>query len=477
MSEDIIKKSGTVAEGKDDRGGANLISHPVIGIVKNNVDPTHSGKIQVYIARFGGPDPDDGKQWTTVKYMSPFAGVVAPGGDPYDSTNKTSNGQFIGNPQSYGFWASAPDIGSQVICIFINGDPNDGYYMGCVPISGLTHMTPAIAAGSAVVPNEKEADLYGGATRLPVSEINYSNPSLRNSTSPYSAAKPVHSYQANILAKQGLIRDDIRGVISSSSQRETPSRVYGISTPGPTIYEGGYSNPTIKDAINTANEANLSIIGRVGGHSIVMDDGTVDGEDQLMRFRTSAGHMIMMSDSGQVLTIMHSNGNSYIEFGKEGTVDIFTTNSVNVRTEGDLNYHAERDINLHAVRNLNLFAGQNVNMESGMNYSVRAGLNFQAYSVGSSSIKSDGSMSFSSIGPANFSSTSTTNIKGMPLNLNTGTGIAASTVPEMQLATHVGTTFSQKKGWMFPGPNPVSSIATRTPTHMPWAEANKGVAL
>jgi hypothetical protein len=185
----------------------------------------------------------------------------------------------------------------------------------------------------------------------------------------------------------------------------------------------------------------------------------------------------MLSDSGQVITIMHSNGQSYIEMGKEGTVDIFTSNSVNIRTEGDLNYHAERDINMHAARNVNIYAGQNMNVESGMNYSIRAGLNLQTYSVGATSVKSNVAMSFSSIGPASFSSDSITYVKGGILNLNTGFGIPTLSVPEIPVVTHVGTTFSQKKGWMNPGPDPVFSITTRTPTHMPWAEANKGVAL
>lgn len=476
MAEDIVKKSGTVQEAKDDRGGATLIPHPVIGIVKDNIDSTHSGRIRVYISRFGGPDPDDSKQWTTVKYMSPYAGIISPGYDPYNSANKSDNGNYMSNPQSYGFWASAPDIGTQVICIFVNGDPQDGYYMGCVPINGLTHMMPAIAASGAVVPNEKESELYGGAKRLPVSEVNNSNPEIRNSTSIYNQAKPVHSYQANILAKQGLIRDDIRGVISSSSQRETPSRVYGWSTPGPAIYEGGYQNATIKTAAQSADSSKLGVTGRVGGHSIVMDDGTINGEDQLLRIRTSAGHMIMLSDSGQVITIMHSNGQSYIEMGKEGTVDIFTTNSINMRTEGDLNLHADRDINMHAKRNYNVYA-ENIKIESSQNIFLKTGKNFNSQQGGSLTFKVGQQMSFSSAGNSSFSSSGNNYIKGDKVYLNTGSGPGPAQVSEFTKIKHIETTFSQNKGWMNPSPTPTESITTRTPTHMPWAEANKGVAL
>lgn len=477
MANDIVKKSGAKSNYQDERGGAVLIPHPVIGIVKDNIDPTHSGRLQVYIARFSGPDPNDAKQWITVKYMSPFAGVVAPRGDPYEGGPKTGWGTYTTNPHSYGFWTGAPDIGSQVICIFINGNPQDGYYVGCVPIIGLTHMMPAVAASTKVVPNEKEADLYGGADRLPVTEVNFSNKKIRDSTEIYKEAKPIHSYQANILANQGLIRDNIRGVIGSSSQRETPSRVFGISTPGPTIYEGGFSNPTIKQAIKTSSNEKLQPSGRVGGHSIVLDDGTINGEDQLVRIRTSGGHMIMLSDSGQVLTIIHSNGQSYIELGKEGTIDLYSTNSVNVRTEGDLNLHADRDVNINAKRNLNMYA-ENIKVESVQNYTLRTGKDFNSYQMGKFTVKVDAQMSLASSGDSSFASSTTTYINGSKINLNTGaSGTVPGKVVEIPKTVHVDTTFSQKKGWMNPSPNPLLSIGSRAPAHMPWAAANKGVDL
>ncbi len=160
MSEDIVKLRGTFKAYQDDRGGASLIPHPVIGIVKNNVDPMHSGKIQVYINRLNSSEDDNPAYWTTVSYMSPFFGYTPNTGSP------DSDGKYINNPNSYGFWATPPDIGTQVVCIFVNGDPNFGYYIGGIPIEGLIHMTPAVGASSNVIPNTGEADGYGGATRL-----------------------------------------------------------------------------------------------------------------------------------------------------------------------------------------------------------------------------------------------------------------------------------------------------------------------
>ena len=475
MAVDNVKKSGAPIGYRDDRGGAVLISHPVIGIVKDNIDPTHSGRIKVYIARFSGNDPDNSSNWRTVKYLSPWFGTISPNYDTKEGTDKTGYGSFKGNPQSYGFWASSPDIGSQVVCIFLNGDPQDGYYIGCVPLPGLTHMVPAVGASSMVVPNTAEAETISGGLRLPVTEVNYSNPEIRNSSIIYYKAKPVHSYQAGILVKQGLIRDNLRGVIGSTSQRETPSRVFGISTPGQAIYTGGFTRATLAQAANTADNSELQIIGRTGGHSLVLDDGDSSGYDQLVRLRTSAGHMIMMNDSGQVLTIMHSNGQSYIELGKEGTIDLYSTNSVNIRTEGDLNFHSDRDINLHAKRNLNMY-GDNVKTEADKNIEQRAGQNFSNFTQVNYTVKVNQSMQFTSDDVAGITSNKPLFLNGQKIFLNSGSSpVVASTVNEFTKINHVDTTYSPNKGWINPSPDPLVSITTRTPAHMPWIGANKGV--
>lgn len=470
MATDNIKKTGTANIYKSDAGGATLMREPVIGIVKNNIDPTRSGKIDVYLAVQGGPDPNDSNNWIKgVRYLSPFYGLTGGG------SSKTTNGEFVGNPQSYGFWASAPDIGTEVMCIFANGRPEQAYYIGCIPSPGLLQMTPAIGASANVVPNSTEATSYGGADRLPTGEVNVANPAIKRDPAITTVAKPIHSYQASILAAQGLVRDNVRGVISSSAQRESPSRVFGLSTPGGPIFEGGYTSQTIRGAAATADPAKLKQIGRTGGHTFVMDDGTLDGADQLIRLRSSAGHQITMSDSGQTLFIIHSNGQSWIEMGKEGTIDIYSTNSFNVRTQGDINFHADRDVNINAARNLNLF-GETVNLESSKNTNFRVGVNFSAYTLGAYTVKVDGAMSQHAGGQASYLSSAETFVRGSRVNLNTGNaGLTPAVVPVITKTSHIDTTNSATVGWMNPSPEPLVSVTNRAPAHQPWIGSGKGV--
>ena len=475
MANDSQIRTGTANEYKSDRGGATLQTEPVIGIVKNNIDPTHSGKIEVYIAKFGGTNPNDSGSWTQVSYVSPFAGLSGVSGTPGSGSTAEGYGKFVGNPQSYGFWASAPDIGTEVICIFVDGVTQTGYYIGCIPRPGLNSMTPAIGSSSAIVPNEAEAKTYGGADRLPTTEVNSTNPNLAKSATIASDPKPIHSYQASILFNQGIIRDNSRGVISSSSQRESPSRVFGMSTPGGPIYAGGYTNSTIAKAATSATDAKLQTIGRTGGHTLVMDDGGLQGEDTLMRFRSSAGHMIMMNDSAQALFIIHANGQSWIELGKEGTIDMFATNSVNIRTGGDLNLHADRDLNLHAAKNIKMYA-DNIMMEADTNMSIRTGASFTQQTVGKHTVKATGDLSLASSASASLAAGSAAYLKGNKVNLNTGSiGTTPADVPVIPKVNHPDTAYSVEKGWMFPAPKALLSVTSRAPTHQPFVGSGKGV--
>lgn len=465
--------TGTDPIYRDDRGKSNLIDHPVLAVVKDNIDALHNGRIRVYVANYGGIDPDDEKNWIWVSYMSPWFGIATKKQDAKNPEN-SKYGEYVGNPVSYGMWASAPDIGTEVVCIFINGRPDQGYYIGSPPQPGVHQMVPAIGSASEVVPNAKEAESYASAERLPVSEVNINDAGIRNSRSIYNEPKPVHSYQAAILDKQGLIRDKLRGTISSSSQRETPSRVFGISTPGGTIYDGGYTNKTIASAIKTADISKVQLAGRTGGHSIVMDDGTITGEDQLMRFRTAAGHTIMLNDSGQNIFIMHSNGLTWIELNKEGAIDIFSSNSFNVRTQGDLNLHADRDVNINAAKSLKMYAGD-IKIESDATLSVKTGSSYVGDHGGKYSVRAAADMSLQSGGSSSVRSSGANYINGSEVRLNSGTGPSSDSVPVLDRTKFDDTIYSNRVGWMYPSPDPLLSVASRVTTHFPYKYANTGV--
>lgn len=457
---------------KDDRGGTVLIPSAVVGIVKNNVDPLRSGRLQVYLDRIGSGDENNSDNWTTVSYMSPFFGYTPNTGSP-----DNDYGTYKDNPQSYGFWFTPPDIGTKVLCLFENGSADFGWYIGSLPVPGLTHMVPAIGSAKIIVPgNDAEAKNYGGAEILPVGEINNFNKTRNNSNDP-SEPRPIHSHMAGSLNNQGLIRDPDRGTISSSSMRESPSRVFGFSTPGRPIYQGGYDDITFIKAVEdpTVSSDNFKVVGRRNGHSLVMDDGDVKGKDQLVRIRTAAGHMIMMNDAIGTFYIVHASGKSYIEMGKEGTIDMYSTNSVNIRTHGDLNLHADNNININAMNDLNISA-TNIKMESSQDTSQFTGGKLKQHTKGDHTLKVESKMSLESSGDSMIKSGGTNYLKGGPnVKLNTGeSSLIPEKVESIQKIAHTDTLYDKEKGYIA-APAKLPSIVSRAPAHSPWAAANQGV--
>jgi hypothetical protein len=465
MADDVSKVRGVTSGFSPDKPGQKVVNYPVLGIVKNNVDSLKSGRLQVYISEFGASDPDDRNSWVTVSYMSPFYGQTN-GPSP-----RSGVGKYINDPHSYGFWYTPPDLETHVVCIFLRGDINFGYYIGCIPQPAFNQMIPAIGSvpPSEATLNPVEAQKYVDVPRFPVTEINDNDPSIAGSIFYETEIKPVHSYHAAVLFHQGLIRDPDRGVIGSSAMRESPSRVFGISTPGRPVYMGGQ-----KDAPRIGgSDPSLNVDARRGGHTFTMDDGDAGGADQLMRLRTTTGHMIMMNDTIQSIFIMHSSGKSWIEMGLEGTIDMYTANSFNVRSEGDVNLHADRDINFHAKKKMNIYAEQlNVTTKKDMNF--RVGTTFNQYVISSFTVKVDGGMSMLSGGDASYASSATTYINGSPVNINSGsTCLVPQKVPAIPIKLHDETILKPTGFW--PLPLKLPSITSRCPAHSPWTGANFGV--
>jgi hypothetical protein len=446
--------------------------YPVIGIVKDNIDATRSGRIRVAIQDGKGPvSPDNASGWVTVQHLTTFFGVVRPNA----GEDSEDYGSYIDNSSSYGQWQAPPDIGTKVVCIFINGDPNAGYYIGSVPEPETLQMVPAIGSSEAVTLNEEEANKYGGSTRLPVTNLNTNNKDKADSAEFLETPRPVHSYTASIMNQQGIIRDPIRGPISSSASREAASRVgWGVNTPGRPIYEGGYTDENLPKNLDQSKAEQLKVVARRGGHSIVMDDGDIIGRDQLIRIRTSLGHQILMSDDGQTLMILHSNGQSYIELGKEGTVDIFSTNSINMRTQGDFNIHADRDINMHAAENFNLQA-KNIHTNSEEVTKSRAGKEYAITALNNFMVKASSAIAMDAGGQASMVAGAEAFINGSKVNLNSGNAsLSPEEVPIIPITAQTDTLFDKDVGWAA-APAKLLTIASRAPAHYPWVNAGVGV--
>ncbi len=208
---------------------------------------------------------------------------------------------------------------------------------------------------------------------------------------------------------------------------------------------------------------------------MVLDDGDLEGRDNLIRIRTAKGHQITMSDDGDCFYVIHANGQTWIELGKQGTVDVFSTNSVNVRTQGTINLHADKDINIYAGGSFNV-KSKTIKMQAEATLDLTAEASITMYSKNAVGIRSDGALLLKSVKSGGWNAGSTLALKAGCIDLNGGGSPADVPVPQnlkdLKLAD---TEFSPSQGWQV-RPGVLSTIVTRAPTHEPYPYHNQGTA-
>lgn len=372
----------------------SLGAGPYIAKVVSHLDKTFNGKLKVQILRGSVSGDDDSKeaQVKIVRYASPFYGVTplyaAGDADSYGYTQ-----------QSYGFWAVPPDPGTLVLCTFVEGMEDYGFWFACVPDDFMNFMIPDGRPSTSNTSPQSTPQAFRGK-KLPVGEYNKNkiNPQGQNQPTYYS--RPVNSDFTNHLLEQGLLDDDIRGTTSTSARREAPSMVFGLSSPGPLDKRPGA--PKIPKGTYEGQE--LIHSSRLGGHSIVMDDGdekilrkgpadstpaeyvnlkqNETGGDptlpanELFRIRTRTGHQILLHNTEDLIYIANSKGTAWLEMTSNGKIDIYAADSVSIHSQYDLNFTADRDINFTAFENMNIIVGNEFKKDVGNSISVTSGDNY-----------------------------------------------------------------------------------------------------
>jgi len=321
---------------------------PYIGIVKDNADVTKMGGLKVLIPSLAGTDEGPTSMLYDVKYLMPFYGAKSP-----NATAKTSPYDFDDSPHSYGMWMVPPDIDSRVLVIFVEGKVSQGYWFGCVQEPYTNHMIPGIAASTDTALGSEEGESTRGVAqkygtnKVPVSEVNRTTWAAASAAGIDKLKKPIHPF-ADTLQSQGLIEDTVRGTTTSSARRESPSAVFGVSTPG------RIDESQKKFRLGPTDAKKEGSATRGTGHTFVMDDGDAAGDNQLIRLRTGSGHQLLMHDTKGVVYLANGSGNVWMEFSDDGGIDIYAGGGINIRSKGDMNFHSDKDINMYANKNFRI---------------------------------------------------------------------------------------------------------------------------
>tara|TARA_E500000331_G_scaffold329648_1_gene350467 strand:- start:264 stop:2369 length:2106 start_codon:yes stop_codon:yes gene_type:complete len=346
--------SNTKTIGKDE-SYTDINPGPYVATVKDNVDPTRMGRLRVQIPQIGSNNPGDpfDSELITVEYAPPFYGTKS--GDAINTTDITN---YANTQHSYGMWAVPPDIDSKVLVIFAEGKITNGYWIACVQEPFVNNMTPGIASSkdtyAPLVGDTDSNSVVGeyGNDNVPAGEVNRGVWSTASVGGYDKLKKPIHPF-AERLKNQGLIKDDVRGNTSSSARRETPSHVFGISTPGPVD-----KRSSKRDKLGPKDKKTNVNTTRKTGHTFVMDDGDSEGKNQLVRLRTGSGHQLLMSDSAGVVYLANSDGTVWMEFSNNGMVDVYAQTGYNLRSGADINFHAEGNINMYANKSVKIKANE-----------------------------------------------------------------------------------------------------------------------
>ena len=363
-----------------DYNRSNIGSGPYLARVVSHHDPTFMGSLEVTLLRSRGNVYGEDTQTYVVKYASPFFGYTA-----FENMGKTTGDQdmqggFSDTQKSYGMWMVPPDPGVTVMVMFVDADPAQGYWLGCVPDTHTNRMVPGIAASE---PSKYELDgthksKYAPKDKVPVGEINRKlNKSEKDAR---NIKKPTHPIIRHFY-EEGLMDDEERGTTTASARRDSPSMVFGISSPGPLHRAADCEGKSgKKNKIGTQSDNVDHWVSRLGGTQFVMDDGDdtknrvghpsntpmeyVDHpggkqyipKDELFRIRTRTGHQILFHNAEDLIYIGNARGTAWIEMSSDGKIDIYGRDSISVHSQNDLNIRADRDVNIEAGRNINMKA-------------------------------------------------------------------------------------------------------------------------
>ena len=287
-----------------DIGGLGMFHGLYIARVRSVKDDKYQGDIFVELlgqqTLFEDGTPPE--NWIRCRRISPFGGSI-------------KEDEFTNN---YGFHCSPPAVGSEVLVGF-TGRETYCFLVGVMSDMNRNAQVPGLPV------SKVEGESGVGSTVESTTKQQNNEPDRR-----------IPHHLNGALGQQGIGIDSARGVSSSGSRRESPSRVTGWNTPG--------------------------------GHSIVFDDGTINTEDNLtpdknretglscnIRIRSQGGAQILLNDSAGIFYLINQNGSGWIQMDSSGNIDVYG--------EGSISYHAEKDFNIHAGGNLNIDA-DDINVKS-----------------------------------------------------------------------------------------------------------------
>jgi phage gp45-like len=339
------------------------------GVVVDTADPMQSGRLRVQCPAFGDRDDIALADIPWAEYVSPFGGNVQVG-------TRGPNDSPVRGPTSYGMWA-IPKVGAQVLVMCLDGNPSHRLWLGCVytPLTAHTMPHGRYNEESGARADDDQKSIAG-----PFDTFESSIEPLHTNQQQAFGEPPSGNINFEFLTRAAdyqvaRVRENQLQIDAFSALADDADQGYRTSLicPEDIILQDPNIQTDDREQTTKPNLDNMvTSIVSPGFHAMSMDDRP---ENSRMRFRTAAGHQVILDDTNERIYISTAKGNNWIEIDEAGNIDIYTS--------GKLSATADRDVNFKTNGSFRVEAKKGIHLKSGKEMRVQASEDIQVKTVGS----------------------------------------------------------------------------------------------
>ena len=320
-----------------------------IGTVVGIDDPDQMGRIRVRCSSWGDNKLPNEKV-PLARYCAPFAGTSR-------NIGRGAEGDTSEGAIAYGQWM-IPEIGSRVIVIILDHDPNQRYWIGAAHDTFYPHTLPHGRYLDDKLPKtSSEGDIQ---------------PLTRNLKAAFDSKLDSPEYATRGMDRQAsAVKQENIGYHATVSKVSDETNQTIESYDGSTIErEQGYSADGQVSAIYSVTTP--------GFHSFSMDD---DPQHCRTKLRTTAGHQIIMDDTNERIYISTAKGNTWIEIDEKGTIDIYGSEDISLRSDGKLNLSAKKTVRISGGEGVHIASTNDIRLHSKLDTHIRADADIKTHTT------------------------------------------------------------------------------------------------
>lgn len=367
---------------------SSTIPYVTLGVVVDTNDPQQMGRVRAVCVQWGDSwnTPVEDLPWAV--YMSPFGGHVQVG-------TRGPGVQESDGSLAYGMWA-IPKVGAQVAMMCVDGNPMTRMYIGSV----FDQFTPHTLPHGRFMHEDHPGLEKSGQDTVPygpyTSAEKLVQPLAQNMKRAFNVSSAANHEYRTRGADYTATRVDVSQLDYTFSKAQddkdvkvdgwTATQGYGISRQDPSA-PSTYTDRSYDSTVYSWTSP--------GFHSISMDDRQ---ENCRMRFRTTAGHQIIMDDTNERIYIATAQGNNWIELDQDGNIDVYTANKLSVHAAKEINFtsddmirfHAKKGIHMHSDADVRVTAATDIHVKAGSNLRLRSGANTNIQSGATTNVLAGG---------------------------------------------------------------------------------------